>query len=298
MSRFAVAALQALPVARPSAALLDGLIGVAIFSGTLPATRFALAGFDPLFLTVARGALAGLASAALLVAARPPRPTRGDFAAFQIIALCVVLAFPLLTAFALMRVESAHALVFVGLLPLATAGFGALRGGERPSLRFWLFACLGSAVVAGFALRGGLSAEPADLLMLAAILAAGLGCAEGGRLSRRLGGWSVIAWANVVALPLTLPLTWWLAPPSFSGIPPAAWAGLGYVSLFSMLIGFVFWNRGLARGGIAAIGQLQLLQPFLGLVLAALLLGERIEPAMVVAVLAAVACVAGARRAA
>ena len=297
MSRLGAAALDAPTGARPSGALLDGLIGVAIFSGSLPATRLALTGFDPLFLTFARAALAGLASAALLAAVRPKRPARGDVAAFGVLSFCVVLAFPLLTAFALMRVESAHAIVFIGLLPLATAGFGALRAGERPTRRFWLFACLGSAIVAGFALRG-VSLEPADLLMLAAILAGGLGYAEGGRLSRRLGGWPVIAWANVVALPLTLPLAWWLAPPDVSGIPAGAWAGLGYVALFSMLIGFVFWNRGLARGGIAAVGQLQLLQPFLGLALAALLLGERIEPAMVIAALAVVACVAVARRAA
>lgn len=298
MSRPGAAALEAPPGKRPLGALLDGLIGVAFFSGSLPATRLALTGFDPLFLTLARAALAGLASAVLLAAVRPRLPERGDVAAFGVLSLCVVLTFPLLTALALMRVESAHAIVFIGLLPLATAGFGALRAGERPSRRFWLFACLGSAIVAGFALRGGLTLEAADLLMLAAILACGLGYAEGGRLSRRLGGWPVIAWANVAALPLTLPLAWWFAPPDFAGTPAAAWAGLGYVSLFSMLIGFVFWNRGLARGGIAAVGQLQLLQPFLGLALAAVLLGERIEPAMVIAALAVVACVAGARRAA
>ncbi len=284
MSRLGAAALDAPTGARPSGALLDGLIGVAIFSGSLPATRLALTGFDPLFLTFARAALAGLASAALLAAVRPKRPARGDVAAFGVLSFCVVLAFPLLTAFALMRVESAHAIVFIGLLPLATAGFGALRAGERPTRRFWLFACLGSAIVAGFALRG-VSLEPADLLMLAAILAGGLGYAD-------------LCDRNVVALPLTLPLAWWLAPPDVSGIPAGAWAGLGYVALFSMLIGFVFWNRGLARGGIAAVGQLQLLQPFLGLALAALLLGERIEPAMVIAALAVVACVAVARRAA
>ncbi|GJE73505.1 hypothetical protein BGCPKDLD_0069 [Methylorubrum suomiense] len=298
MIRPTVVALDAPTETRPTGALVDGLIGVAIFSGSLPATRLALTGFDPLFLTFARGALAGLASAALLAAIRPPLPARGDLPTFGLLSLCVVLGFPLLTALALMRVESAHAVVFIGLLPLATAGFGALRAGERPSRRFWLYACLGSTVVAGFALRGGLTLEPADVLMLAAILAGGLGYAEGGRLSRRLGGWPVIAWANVAALPVTLPLAAWFAPPQMDGIPAAAWAGLGYVSLFSMLIGFVFWNRGLARGGIAAVGQLQLLQPFLGLALAALLLGERIEPAMVVAALAVVACVAAARRAA
>ena len=291
--------LVAAPGARPSGALLDGLIGVLIFSGSLPATRLALAGFDPLFLTLARAAIAGLAAGALLLATRQRLPARGDLPAFGLVSLCVVIGFPLLTGLALTRVESAHAIVFVGLLPLATALFGALRASERPSVRFWGFAGLGSAVVAGFALRGGgLVPQAADGLMLAAILACGLGYAEGARLSRRLGGWQAIAWANVAALPLTLPLALLCAPARFAGIPGSAWAGLAYVSLFSMLIGFVFWNRGLARGGIAAIGQLQLLQPFFGLALAALLLGERIEPGMVLAALAVIACVAGARRAA
>ena len=85
-------------------------------------------------------------------------------------------------------------------------------------------------------------------------------------------------------------------PDGFARVTPAAWAGLGYVSVFSMLVGFVFWYRGLARGGIARVGQLQLLQPFLGLVLSALLLGEPVAPSMIAATLLVVGCVAGARR--
>ena len=75
-----------------------------------------------------------------------------------------------------------------------------------------------------------------------------------------------------------------------------AWWGLAYVALFSMWLGFVFWYRGLAQGGIAAVGQLQLLQPLLGLALAAWLLGEAVSPAMLAVTVAVIACVAGARR--
>lgn len=135
-----------------------------------------------------------------------------------------------------------------------------------------------------------------DGLMLAAILVCGLGYAEGGKRAKRLGGWQVIAWADVLALPLTLPLALLWMPDDLLAAPLPAWAGLAYVALFSMLIGFVFWYRALAGGGIAAIGQLQLLQPFLGFAFAALLLGERIEPAMLLAAAAVIACVAGARR--
>ena len=275
----------------------NGFLGVLIFSGSLPATRVAVMDFSPVFLTVTRAALAGLLGLALLLAFREKRPSRDDLISLTIVALGVVVGFPLLTALALEHVTSAHSIVFIGLLPLATAIFGVLRGGERPRLAFWLFSCLGSALVAGFALSRGLSASPVgDALMLAAIVVCGLGYAEGGKLSRRLGGWQVICWALVISLPLMLVLALITFPPSLAGISMPAWVSLGYVSLFSMLIGFVFWYRGLAQGGIAAVGQLQLLQPFFGLVLAAVLLQESVSLSMVLVTLAVVLCVAGAKR--
>ncbi len=275
----------------------NGFLGVLIFSGSLPATRVAVMDFSPVFLTVTRAALAGLLGLALLLAFREKRPSRDDLISLTIVALGVVVGFPLLTALALEHVTSAHSIVFIGLLPLATAIFGVLRGGERPRLAFWLFSCLGSALVAGFALSRGLSASPVgDALMLAAIVVCGLGYAEGGKLSRRLGGWQVICWALVISLPLMLVLALITFPPSLAGISMPAWVSLGYVSLFSMLIGFVFWYRGLAQGGIAAVGQLQLLQPFFGLALAAFLLHEQVSAAMVAVTLGVVLCVAGAKR--
>ena len=276
---------------------ISGFIGVVIFSGSLPATRVAVMDFDPVFLTVARAAIAGLLAVALLLMFREKRPARGDLASLAIVAFGVVLGFPLLTALALKHVTSAHSIVFIGLLPLATAIFAVLRGGERPRPAFWLFSCLGSALVAGFALSQGVSASPVgDLLMLAAIVACGLGYAEGAKLSRRLGGWQVISWALVISLPVMLVLAFSTMPPSLTGIGGAAWAGLAYVSLFSMLIGFIFWYRGLALGGIAAVGQLQLLQPFFGLVLAASLLDEQVSGVMLVVTVGVVLCVAGARK--
>ena len=276
---------------------LSGFIGVLIFSGSLPATRMAVLQFDPIFLTVARATIAGILALALLLLLKQKRPSGRDLVALGVVAGGVVLGFPLLTALALQHVTSAHSIVFIGLLPLSTAIFGVLRGGERPRPAFWIFSALGSAAVAGFALAQGLTASPAgDLLMLAAILVCGLGYAEGARLSRTLGGWQVISWALVLSLPIMLAVALYCRPPSFDGIAAPAWIGLGYVSLFSMLIGFVFWYRGLALGGIAAVGQLQLLQPIFGLALAAWLLGEPVSPAMLVVTIAVIACVAGARR--
>jgi Uncharacterized conserved protein len=275
----------------------SGLLGVIIFSGSLPATRVAVGDFSPLFLTSARAAIAAILGAAFLVMLRQARPARGDLGSLAVVALGVVIGFPLLTALALQHITAAHSIVFVGLLPLATAIFGVLRGGERPKPAFWLFSCLGAATVTGFALAGSDAGSLlGDLLMVAAILLCGLGYAEGATLSRRLGGWQVISWALLLALPMMAAVALATMPGSWSGIGGPAWLGLAYVSVFSMLIGFVFWYRGLALGGIAGVGQLQLLQPFFGLALAGLLLHEPIAWTMIAATGLVILCVAGAKR--
>ncbi|RDI58481.1 DMT family transporter [Microvirga subterranea] len=275
----------------------SGLLGVIIFSGSLPATRVAVGGFSPLFLTSARAVIAALLAAAFLVALRQARPGRGDLRPLAVVALGVVVGFPLLTALALQHITSARSIVFIGLLPLATALFGVLRAGERPKPVFWLFSVLGAATVAGFALAGGGAGSlTGDLLMVAAVLLCGLGYAEGTALSRRLGGWQVISWALLLALPMMAALALATMPGSWTGIGGPAWLGLAYVSVFSMLVGFVFWYRGLALGGIAGVGQLQLLQPFFGLTLAGLLLREPVAWTMIAATAFVVLCVAGAKR--
>ena len=275
----------------------SGMLGVLIFSGSLPATRVAVGGFDPMFLTSARAVLAAVLGIGLLLALKQRRPASGDFTSLLIVSIGVVVGFPLLTAMALQHITAAHSIVFIGLLPLATALFGVVRGGERPRPIFWAFAGLGSLSVAGFALmQDSEAALRGDLLMVAAIIVCGLGYAEGAALSRRLGGWQVISWALVLSLPLTAVIAVATLPVTWSDVGAPAWIGLGYVSVFSMLLGFVFWYRGLAKGGIAGVGQLQLLQPFLGLMLAALFLSEPIDAAMVAATVFVVGCVAGAKK--
>ena len=276
---------------------INGFVGMLIFSGSLPATRVAVAEFDPLFLTSGRAVIAAALGGLMLLVLRQRRPERADLMSLSITSFGVVLGFPLLTALALQHITSAHSLVFIGLLPLATATFGVLRGGERPAPLFWLFSLIGAALVAGFALsQSGGGSLTGDLLMVGAIIVCGLGYAEGAALSRKLGGWQVISWALLLGAPfMAVPglMTW---PTVLSGISVCAWAGFAYVSTFSMLIGFVFWYRGLAIGGIAGVGQLQLIQPFFGLLLAGLLLGETIKLSMVGVTVLVVICVAGARR--
>ena len=276
---------------------ISGFIGVVIFAGSLPATRLAVMDFDPLFLTAVRATLAALLGSIVLLTLKQRLPSKADLPALAIVALGVVVGFPLLSAMSLQYVSSAHAIVFVGILPLFTAIFAVWRGDERPPVLFWLFALLGSSFVAGYAaLNSGHASLIGGLLMFGAVVACGFGYAEGGRLSRTLGGWQVISWALVLSLPVMLPITWLTWPVSLVEVSVTAWAGLIYVSLFSMFLGFVFWYRGLALGGIAAVGQLQLMQPFLGLALAALLLHEMVSLGMLVSTLGAVACVVGAKK--
>ena len=276
---------------------INGFLGMLIFSGSLPATRLAVMDFDPIFLTVTRAAIAGLIALTLLAVFRIKRPTQADAVSFVIVAFGVVVGFPLFTALALQHVTAAHSIIYIALLPLVTALFGVLRAGEQPRKAFWLFSVLGSALVVGFALRAGSQANLlGDLFMLAAIGVCGLGYAEGAMLSRNHGGWQVICWALVLSLPLMLVMSIALRPDTFSNIGQPAWLGLAYVSTFSMLIGFVFWYRGLAQGGIAAVGQLQLLQPFFGFLLAALILGESVSMAMIATSILVVFCVFAAKR--
>jgi drug/metabolite transporter (DMT)-like permease len=275
---------------------INGFVGVAMFAGSLPATRVAVGDLGPTFLTCARASIAASLGLALLLLLRQRRPNAADMPSLAVTAMGCVVGYPLLSALALQHVTSAHSIVFVGLLPLCTAIFAVLRGGERPRPVFWLFSIVGSAFVVGYAVLNGIHASPlGDLLMLAAVIVCGLGYAEGARLSRELGGWQVISWALVLSLPIMLPLALLTMPPSLAVVSAQAWMGLAYVSLFSMLIGFVFWYRGLAQGGIAAVGQLQLFQPFMGLALAALILHEKVSWMMLVVTLGTVVCVAGAR---
>lgn len=189
--------------------------GVIIFSGSLPATRLAVQDMDPLLLTFLRASIAGLLAVALLVGFRQKRPRTAQLVPLIIVSSGVVIGFPLLTALALQRITSAHSIVFIGLLPLMTALFGVLRGGERPRRAFWIFSLLGSLLVMGFALTQSAAASlSGDLLMLAAVIACGLGYAEGAKLTRELGGWQVICWALLIALPLMLPASLMVQPAS------------------------------------------------------------------------------------
>ena len=296
-NRSPVTATAGVTVVARRRGLLYGLLGVACFSLTLPATRVAVTGLDPVFVGLGRALVAALLAAAVLVATRSAWPGRALLPRIAIVAAGVIVGFPLLTALAMRHVPASHGAIVIGVLPLATALAGAWLAHERPAPAFWLCSAAGSAVVVAFALwHGGGTLQVADLLLLAAVGAAAIGYAEGGRLARTLGGWQVISWALVLAAPLLLLPTLWVVDARIASATPGAWAGFAYVSVFSMFLGFFAWYRGLALGGIAVVGQTQLLQPFLTLFASALLLGEPLEPATFVAAALVVAAIALARR--
>lgn len=275
----------------------NGFIGVLLFSGSLPATRMAVSAFDPIFVTLARASIAGVLAFTTLLVFKERRPEKKQLGSLFVVALGCVVGFPLLSALALQHITSAHAMVFIGILPVSTTVFGIVRGGERPKPVFWLFSALGSVLVIGYALLQGITVSPiGDILMILSIILCGLGYAEGAKLTKILGGWQVISWALLMSFPIMLPLTFVFMPQYFDGVPISAWGSLIYVSLFSMFIGFVFWYKGLAQGGTATIGQLQLLQPFFGLALAAGLLQEKVSVGMVTVTVAVILCVLGTRK--
>ncbi|WP_267403205.1 MULTISPECIES: DMT family transporter [unclassified Chryseobacterium] len=276
---------------------INGFIGVLIFSGGMPATKLAVMEMSPLFVTIARAGIAGILALSVILINKEKRPAKDQIFSLLLVSIGCVIGFPLLSALAVQYITSAHSIVFLGMLPMMTAIFGVMRGGERPHPVFWLFSIIGSALVVGFAVFQGISANPmGDILMFAAVVLCGLGYAEGAKLSKTLGGWQVISWALILALPIMIPLFFIYFPANVREVSFNGWFGLGYISIFSMFIGFIFWYKGLAQGGIATVGQLQLLQPFFGLGLAAYFLHEQVSAGMLGITVGVILCVAGTKK--
>ncbi len=283
-------------ISQQTEGIVMGSIGVLCFSFTLPATRLA----DPLLggvvVGLGRALVAAILALLLLLVRRESLPARRHWPGLAVVALGVVVGFPLFSSLALQSLPASHGAVVTGLLPAVTAVMAVVRAGERPSKLFWGSCLVGVLAVLFFALsQGAGQLHPADLLLLLAVLLGGLGYAEGGRLAREMGGWRVICWALVLMAPfLVLPVLFSL---HLHGNPaqPAAWFGFAYVCIVSMFLGFFAWYRGLAIGGVARTGQLQLLQPVLTLLWASLLLGENITPLMVLASVFVIACAAASQ---
>lgn len=297
------AAVPADPARRMRTGLWLGLLGMLIFAGTIPMTRLA-SGSDqapqlpPVFVAIGRAGVAGLLSLVYLLLTRAPWPRRSHWPMLAMSALGNVLGWPLLLGLAVRRVDAMHASVIAGLMPLATAAVGALMLHQRPSRGFWVFALLGAALVVAFAAWSGAGRpQLGDLLLLGAVIASSIGYICGARVSSGPHGMTAeqtISWVLVLALPVTLPvlIARWPTLP----VHPAAWAGFAYVATFSMWMGFFAWYRGMAWGGALRVSQVQLLQPFVSILLSVAVLGERLRPATLGFSIAVMACVYLGRR--
>jgi drug/metabolite transporter (DMT)-like permease len=272
-----------------------GLLGVTIFAMTVPMTRLAVGPshdpqLSPLFVTAGRAALAGLLSAVYLLASGAARPRQAQWHSFMVCALGTVVGFPMFMGLALRHVDAMHAAVVTGVLPLATAVAAAIAFRQRPSIAFWACAVLGCALVLVFAAQQGQGRlSMADGLLLLSVASAAIGYVAGARLSAQMSAEQVICWVLVLSLPLTLPAA--LASWPSHAVQPSAWLGFGYVSLFSMWLGFFAWYRGLALGGTVRVSQVQLVQPFLALLFAVPVLGETLDATTVAYSLAVIAIV-------
>ena len=274
-----------------------GMLGIAIFSLSVPATRAAVQELDATFVGLGRAVIAGLLAALLQLLRRQPWPTWAQWRRLAIVAAGVVIGFPLLSALALRQLRSADAAVIIGVLPAATAIAAVLRAGERPPPRFWFAAGAGlTAVLLFAAVQGAGAPQGAHLFALLAVTLAALGYAEGGALARTLGSWQVICWALVLTLPLLLPITLYRACTAGLLAHAPAWLAFGYLSVFSMFLGFFAWYRGLALGGVATVSQIQLAQPILTLAWSSALLKEHVTTTVLIAAGAVLACVIATQR--
>jgi drug/metabolite transporter (DMT)-like permease len=270
-----------------------GLLGSVSFSLTLPATRAAVLYLHPWVVALGRPVIAAILAAGLLIATGQRLPERRYWKSFAIVVCSIVFGVPLLFAWGMDKVPASHGGITLGLLPLATALGAVLRAGERPSARFWIASVVGSLSVVVFAMnRGSGRLHWGDLILFLSVVASAVGYVEGARLTRVFTGWQVISWALVMGSPfLVVPLA--LAVRRYGlAAPPLAWGGFFYLCVVSQFAGLFAWYKGLALGGIARVGQLQLLQPFCTLLFSALFLGESITLAMLLAAAVVVASVA------
>ncbi|CAM2142797.1 Uncharacterized transporter YdeK [Pararobbsia alpina] len=283
----------------PTQGLLLGLLGVVTFSLSLPMTHVAITQINPVLVGLGRAFVAAFPAAVLLLWRRERFPNRVQIARLGVTALGVVVGFPVFSGIALKTVPASHGAVVNGLLPLATAIWAVMLSHERPSRAFWGFAVLGSALVVTYAVITGHGAPAVgDLWMLAAVITGGLGYTEGARLAKELGDWQVICWTLVLSAPVLAVPVGWLAWHQAGPITPHVWFAFGYLAMFSQFLGFFAWYAGLARGGIARVGQVQLLQIFLTLGFSALWFGESVAPISWLFAAAVLATVVAGRRAA
>ena len=277
--------------------MLLGLVGVLVFSFTLPITRLIVPFMDPIFLGLGRSVIAGTVAAIILFVLKQPLPTKRQAGLLLLTACGVVWGFPILSALGMQTVPASHGSVVSGLLPLFTAVFATMITKELPSIGFWIAAFVGALLVISFSfLKGGAEVNTGHLYLISSSIIGGMGYAFGGKVSKEMRGWQVICWALVLSFPITFTGAWVLRPDDFFSFPSYVYPSFLYLALASQLFGFFFWNRGLVLGGIARVSQIQLLQPFLSIIAAIIILGESVDAMTYIFALAVVLTIAVSRK--
>ncbi|MER7499639.1 DMT family transporter [Nonomuraea pusilla] len=266
---------------------LLGTLGVLIFSFALPANAWAVEGFHPLAVTVWRALIPGLLAVPILWRMRAPVPGRGSWPHLVTAGLCVAVGFPLLSSIALTTIHPARAAVILGLLPALTAAFAAAFGRERPSARFWTISGAGLLVLLAYLTTrggaGGLTLGGGDVAMFGATCCSAMAYVLGADRAKVLGAPQSMCWTLVALLPLSIPagiVTAFVQEPAWSA---RSVTGMLYLAVASTLLGYFAWYAGLARGGIARVGQVQQIQPILTVCWSALFFADALDPLTFVA---------------
>lgn len=272
--------------------MLFGLIGIICFSLTLPATRIAVPYFGEVIVGLGRTVIAAVIVGIIFLLKKQSLPTKQQFKSLLIVAAGAVLAFPLLTTFAMKSLPVSHGAIELALLPLATAGFAIWRGGERASKRYWIASSMSALTVILYAVYLGLGQlQAGDVALITAVLILGLSYAEGGKLSKELGSWQVIAWAILMGAPFFIIPVGLSLSSTMLEAPIEAWISVLYLGVVSQFLAYVAWYGGMSLGGIAKVGQIQYLQPFLMIGFSVLFLEESITWLTIVFAIIVVMCV-------
>ncbi|HDW3056925.1 TPA: DMT family transporter [Bacillus cereus] len=272
--------------------MLLGFIGVICFSLTLPATRTAVPYFGEAIVGLGRVVIAAIIVGIIFIKNQEKIPNKDQMKSLWIVAIGAVLAFPLLSTYAMKSLPVSHGTIEVALLPLATAGFATWRGGEQLSKRYWIASIISTITVLLYAVYLGLGQlQMGDIALIAAVLILGLSYAEGGKLSKDLGSWKVIAWANLIGAPFFIIPVGLSISTDMLQVPIEAWISLFYLAIISQFLAYIAWYGGMSLGGIAKVGQLQYLQPFLMIIFSVLFLGESITWLTIVLAFIVVICV-------
>jgi drug/metabolite transporter (DMT)-like permease len=280
------------------------MLVMVVWGATPVATRIATDDLEPLMIAVLRTVVAGIVAVPLVAAIqrRPPATTRARLL-LAVSAAAGFVVFPVVYTVGQERTSAMHGVGILAALPVFTGLYAALVARRRPG-RWWIVGCalalLGEAVIVVIRTSGdgGDATLVGDLLVLAAALVVSAGYVAGAMLvprgfsSAATTYWGVTLGAIVLA-PVGLGLV------IADGVPRAgvaAWGAVLFLAVLTSIVGYVGWYWALAHGGIARIAPLQFLQPLSGLVLAALVLDERLTLPLAVGAAAVIAGVTIARR--